>query len=111
VSTPIGIDKVDIVVSMGLTYSTSPNDAGEVWVNLSPHPGRKHHVMLRGPTPLATSHWTSTTLTWMEKRLPAQGQVYNLFLHAKLKDNGDHVGHIRTIKIVVIIDIRPSAPR
>jgi hypothetical protein len=108
VTTPTTVGKVDIVLSLGLAYKSSPADAGNVFVDFDPHPGRTRHVMLRGPMPLPPAGRNATTLTWAERSLPARGQQYNFYLRASLIDDGDGYGYFDTYKIVAVIDIQPA---
>jgi hypothetical protein len=97
---------VDIVVTSTLEFQTTPGDFGVLKMRFDDGPGPAVQMSPRGWVVSSNGRFTTTTVTWVARNVPAAGATYDFELLAlPRKASPDGHFHIRGRKTVVVIEM------
>ncbi|HEX8100046.1 MAG TPA: hypothetical protein VF660_07590 [Actinomycetota bacterium] len=90
VTTPSDVQKVDVVATLSLDYKTSSGDWGQVEAFFRDTAGAGDFVALNpGSFPVVSPSsdlFTSTTLVWTKRAVPAAGRKYEFQIRINPRD-------------------------
>lgn len=114
VTTPPRVANVDVVATLSLDHKTSPSDGGDVFASFREGDLAPATRIDPGPFPIMSPsprHFSSTTLGWVKRGVPAAGRSYTFYVSVVPRDgdNDDDVT-VKGRKLSFVIDIREAGP-
>jgi hypothetical protein len=106
VTTPLDRASIDVTMTVTLEYATSPGTQGIVSAGFQEEASSVVEMAPTGGFRLASSpRPTTTTLTWVRRRLPAAGRTYSFRFGVSLRSLiGKRAHEIRGRRVSVVIE-------
>jgi hypothetical protein len=106
VSTPVAEPTVDVVVTATVEFQTTPGDFAVLEMRYDDGPGAPIPMGPRGWVLDSSGRFTSTTVTWIARNVPAAGTDYEFSLLAlPRKSSPDGHFHIRGRRTVAVVEL------